>query len=184
MYNRFSFATDVLVTMFCVAILASLALANALPNPDITTPEAPEAIETSRSFAKDCSAGIFSATCLKIEAVAILEKLNMKEDLQLLPGVSIVKEPTKDNGSKTEEFAAELARALPSKPDERLDKYLFYQLGNYLGSHTVKLRLLDDTTVEEARAMVGEARGKGGFGGGKKGGMGGLLAAGMLMKGM
>ncbi|KAJ0170866.1 hypothetical protein K1T71_013638 [Dendrolimus kikuchii] len=159
------------------------ALANALPNPDVTTPRAPEAIETSRSIGKDCSGGIFSPTCLKIEAVAILEKLNMKEELQLLPGVSIVKEHVKYNESKSDEFAAELARALPSKPDERLDKYLLYKLGNYLESHTVKLRLLDDTAVEEARTIVGDARAKGGFGGGKKGGMGGLLAAGMLMKG-
>ncbi|KAM3960632.1 uncharacterized protein ACR2FA_005220 [Aphomia sociella] len=131
---------------------------------------------------KDCSSGIFSPTCLKIEAISMLEKLSAKDELRLLPGVSLVRE-AKENDSRSEEFAAELARSLPSKPDERLDKYLLYKLGNYLETHTVKLRLLDESATEEARALVGDPRAKGGIGGGKKGGMGGLLAIGMLFKG-
>ncbi|XP_049880873.1 uncharacterized protein LOC126377217 [Pectinophora gossypiella] len=133
---------------------------------------------------KDCASGIFSPTCLKIEALSLLEKLNTKEEVNLLPGLSLVKDPSKENGSKAEEFAAELARALPSKPDERLDKYLLFRLGSYLDTHSVKLRLLDDSATEEARALIGEARGKGGvLGGGKKGGMGGLMAMALMMKG-
>ncbi|KAJ8715390.1 hypothetical protein PYW07_009872 [Mythimna separata] len=159
----------------------------ALPNPEIgESPKnqvEPNVESAARAMKKDCTNGIFSPTCLKIEAISMLEKLSAKEELQLLPGVSVVKEATKENGSKVEEFAAELARSFPSKPDERLDKYLLYRLGNYLDTHTVKLKLLDENAAEEARALVGEARGKGGLGGGKKGGMGGLLAAGLLMKG-
>ncbi|KAJ2940536.1 hypothetical protein O0L34_g6471 [Tuta absoluta] len=135
---------------------------------------------------KDCANGIFSATCLKIEALSILEKLNAKDEVQLLPGVTLTKEPSKVNDSKADEFAAELARALPTKPDERLDKYLLYRLGSYLDSHSIKLRLLDEDTSEEARALIGEARGKGGyggFGGGKKGGMGGIVMMAAMMKG-
>lgn len=175
--------------VFC---LFALTHAFALPNPERDGANTLEPVESARNLGpaesarvlgKDCSGGIFSATCLKIEAISVLEKLSAKEELQLLPGVSVVKEELKENASKAEEFAAELARALPSKPDERLDKYLLFRLGNYLDTHSVKLRLLDDSTTEEARALMGEARGKGGLGGGKKGGMGGLLAAAMMMKG-
>lgn len=172
------------VTMYKVAALLLVVGATALPNPEIgTNQDNVEHIESAaRAMGKDCSSGIFSPTCLKIEAISMLEKLSSKEELRLLPGVSLVKESNAENGSKAEEFAAELARALPSKPDERLDKYLLYKLGNYLDTHTIKLRLLDETATEEARALVGEARGKGGLGG-KKGGMGGLLALGLLFKG-
>ncbi|XP_013165482.1 PREDICTED: uncharacterized protein LOC106116267 [Papilio xuthus] len=156
----------------------------ALPNPEVRDgiQNNIEVESSARVLGKDCSGGIFSPTCLKIEAISMLEKLSSKEELQLLPGVSVVKEE-KENASKAEEFAAELARSLPSKPDERLDKYLLYRLGNYLDTHSVKLRLLDDGASEDARALMGEGRGKGGLGGGKKGGMGGLLAAALMMKG-
>ncbi|CAB3222918.1 unnamed protein product [Arctia plantaginis] len=166
--------------------MAAMMKVFALPSPEII--ESPKnsvepTIENgARAFSKDCVNGIFSPTCLKIEAISMLEKLSGKEELYLLPGVSVVKEPSKENATKVEEFAAELARSFPSKPDERLDKYLLYRLGNYLETHTVKLKLLDESTAEEARALVGEARAKGGLGG-KKGGMGGLIAAGLMMKG-
>ncbi|XP_022827556.1 uncharacterized protein LOC111357194 isoform X1 [Spodoptera litura] len=172
--------------MYLISILFFISAVYALPNPEIgESPKnlvEPNVESTARAMKKDCTSGIFSPTCLKIEAISMLEKLSAKEELRLLPGVSVVKEDSKENGSKVEEFAAELARSFPSKPDERLDKYLLYRLGNYLDTHTVKLRLLDENAAEEARALVGEARGKGGLGG-KKGGMGGLLAAGLLMKG-
>ncbi|XP_059050564.1 uncharacterized protein LOC131845512 isoform X1 [Achroia grisella] len=170
--------------MYSVLYLTLVASAMALPNPEIRDTNKMDTIESAaRAMGKDCSSGIFSPTCLKIEAISMLEKLGSKDELRLLPGVSLVKE-AKENDSKSEEFAAELARSLPSKPDERLDKYLLYKLGNYLETHTVKLRLLDEGATEEARALVGDARGKGGgLGGGKKGGMGGLLAIGMLFKG-
>lgn len=168
--------------MYRLTILVLAIGVTALPSPDM---KAEPTVETAaRAMGKDCTNGIFSATCLKIEALSILEKLSAKEELNLLPGVSLVKEESKENGSKAEEFAAELARALPSKPDERLDKYLLYRLGTYLDTHSVKLRLLDDSATEEARALIGEARAKGGvLGGGKKGGMGGLLAMAVMMKG-
>lgn len=171
--------------MCFVYFIALVAVVKALPSPDVrdsepitSTQEAPKIVR------KECIGGIFSPTCLKIEAISMIEKMNSKEELQLLPGISIIKETNGKNHTRSEDLAAEFARALPTKPDERLDKYLLFTLGNYLDTHMVKLRLLDDNAAEEAKALVGEARAKGGFGGGKKGGMGGLLAAGLLMKGM
>ncbi|CAH2268239.1 uncharacterized protein LOC120634375 [Pararge aegeria] len=173
------------MTKFLLIFVVSVVYAVALPNPEnVESNNIEPTIESSaRAMGKDCPNGIFSATCLKIEAISMLEKLSSKEELRLLPGISVVKE-SKENDSKAEEFAAELARAMPSKPDERLDKYLLYRLGSYLDNHSVKLRLMDDGASEEARALIGEARGKGGgLGGGKKGGMGGLIAAALMMKG-
>ncbi|XP_013185078.2 uncharacterized protein LOC106130721 [Amyelois transitella] len=168
--------------MYKLLVFVLTASAFALPSPEIRDSNKNEhTLEVAaRSMGKDCSNGIFSPTCLKIEAIAILDKLSAKDELRLLPGVSLVKESL-ENKSKTEEFASELVRSL-NKPEDRLDKYLLYKLGNYLESHTVKLRLLDENSTEEARALVSEARGKGGLGG-KKGGIGGLLAMGMLFKG-
>ncbi|KOB71117.1 putative Osiris, partial [Operophtera brumata] len=140
-------------TMYRIPYIFIIACVFALPNPE----NLKENVEIPRSIGKDCSNGIFSPTCLKIEAISLLEKLSSKDEIRLLPGISVVKEST-ENGSKAEEFAAELARALPTKPDERLDKFLLYKLGSYLDSHTVRLRLLDDTAAEEARSLVGEAR--------------------------
>ncbi|XP_011554425.3 uncharacterized protein LOC105385701 [Plutella xylostella] len=174
--------------MFIKICLLFIASATALPSPEIreitsNTIESPvDSVTAARAMAKDCSSGIFSPTCLKIEAISMLEKLSSKDELQLLPGVSVVKEAN-DNKSKAEEFAAELARSFPSKPDERLDKYLLYRLGTYLDTHSVKLRLIDENASEEARSLIGEARGKNPLGGGKKGGMGGILAAALMMKG-
>ncbi|KAJ2940537.1 hypothetical protein O0L34_g6472 [Tuta absoluta] len=146
--------------------------------------EIPTVETAARAMGKSCENGIFSATCLKIEALSMLEKLNAKDEVQLLPGVSLTKDSSKDNEGKADEFAVELARSLPSNPDERLDKYLLYRFGSYLNTHSVTLKLLDDNAAEGARALIGEARGKGDIlGGGKKGGMGGLLALAALYKG-
>ncbi|OWR47636.1 Osiris 16 [Danaus plexippus plexippus] len=168
--------------MYKLCILV-LGVASALPNPRIDHNTAEPTVENAaRAMGKDCSNGIFSATCLKIEAISVLEKLSSRDELNLLPGISVVKE-SKENDSKAEEFAADLARAFPSKPEERLDKYLLYRLGSYLDNHSVKLRLMDSGATEEARAMMSEGRGKGDMlGGGKKGGMGGLVVAAMMMK--
>ncbi|XP_063541918.1 uncharacterized protein LOC134750629 [Cydia strobilella] len=168
--------------MYRLVCLVLVCTAVALPTDrDMSNSVEPTMETAARAMGKNCSSGIFSVTCLKIEAISVLEKLSSKEELQLLPGITVVKE-NNENGSNAKEFAAELARAMPTKPDERLDKYLLYTLGNYLDTHSVKLRLLDDSASEEARAMIGEARRKGALGG-KKGGMGGLMAMAMLMKG-
>jgi hypothetical protein len=174
--------------MYRFAVLVFLVGVSALPNPEIrdaTQNNVEHTVESAaRAMGKDCNGGIFSPTCLKIEAISVLEKLGSKEELRLLPGVSLVKEANSDNGGKAEEFAAELARSMPSKPDERLDKYLMYKLGNYLDTHTIKLSLLDEGAAEEARALISEGRGKGGLGGGgKKGGLGQLMALALMFKG-
>lgn len=148
-----------------------------MPNPETT-----EATVTTaaRALKKDCTNGIFSPVCLKLGAISMLERLNGKDEVALIPGVSLVKE---GGDPKAEAVAAELARSM-SEPEERLDKVLLYHIGTFLDTHAVKLRLLDNSAVEDARSMISEGRGKNPLSmGGKKGGMGGLIAMAMMMKG-
>ncbi|XP_013185004.1 uncharacterized protein LOC106130653 [Amyelois transitella] len=159
--------------MYINLILGLLSCALALPNPD------PES--ASNTISKmDCTNGVFSPTCLKIGVVSLFEKLNNRDEVIFIPGVSLIKDKS---DLKTGAVADELAKSLPSDSVERLDKFLLYQVGTFLDTHAVKLRLLDDGAAEEARSMIGEARGKNPLSmGGKKGGMGGLIAMAMMMK--
>ncbi|XP_030037385.1 uncharacterized protein LOC115452902 [Manduca sexta] len=167
--------------MFKVTIIiVALGCVVALPNPD----NAEAKSDKTRALKKECANGILNPTCLKIGAISLIEKLNTKEELALIPGVSLVRDG--EGNPKFESVTAELARSLSSEPDERLDKFLLYNVGTFLDTHSVKLKLADASAVEEARSLVSEGRGdKGGMGmGGKKGGMGGLMAMAMMMKGM
>ncbi|XP_017770591.1 PREDICTED: uncharacterized protein LOC108558254 [Nicrophorus vespilloides] len=136
--------------------------------------------ETKRAFARDC-ASTYSTTCLKLDIVSWIDKLNENDDYSVIPGVSVVRE----NGSaraNTADMVAELARDFPNDPDARLDAYLMNKVTGYLNSHSIKLNLFDTTSAVSARKGSGGLGGGGG--GGKKGGMGGmLLAAGAMMKG-
>lgn len=131
---------------------------------------------------KDCAHGILNPTCVKLGAITLLERLNSKEELQLLPGVTLVKE-VKDE-DKAEDAIASF-KSLSASAEEKLDKFFLYRLGSYLDTHSLRFKLVDHKVVKEARSMIGEARRKDSMGiGGKKGGMGMLMAMGMMMKGM
>lgn len=130
-----------------------------------------------KSLNKDC-ASTYSSTCLKLDIVNWVEKLNEEDDYALLPGVSLVREGNTSAKANTAEIVAELAREFPNDPDARLDAFLMKKVTGYLNSHAIKLNLFDPNSVESARKSSG-------FGGGKKGGggLGMILAAGAMMKG-
>ncbi|XP_072932919.1 uncharacterized protein [Epargyreus clarus] len=141
---------------------------------------------TGRALNKECTGGI-NAKCIKIHVLSFLEDISSRDELPLLPGLSIVRE-NMTNSSSPEELAAELARQFPGKPEEKLNRYLLYRLQDYLDGHSLKYKLLDPETSKEALDLAEdrqfEGRKKGGLGGGGKGGGGGaLLAAAMMMKG-
>ncbi|XP_017862602.1 PREDICTED: uncharacterized protein LOC108613543 [Drosophila arizonae] len=121
----------------------------------------------------ECESGSFSWMCLKIEFVKIMERLAEQKELNVLPGVSVVKD---ENATelKTSELMAEVARSYPSDPNTRLNGYILAKLENILKTRVLRLRLLDDASLEEGRKHK--------FG--KKGGMEALVAAGVMMKGM
>lgn len=138
-----------------------------------------------RSFSRDC-ATTYSATCLKLDIVSWVDKLNEEDDYSVLPGVSVVRE----NGSaraNTADIVAELARDFPNDPEARLDAFLMKKVTGYLSSHSLRLNLHDAKAAADANVESGRGKGGGGGlggGGGKKGGgMGILLAGAAMMKG-
>ncbi|KAM7361908.1 DUF1676 domain-containing protein Osi16 [Cochliomyia hominivorax] len=121
----------------------------------------------------------FSWMCLKLELVGLLEHLTEREELRLLNGISVVKDPQAKE-IKTSELMAEVARSYPNNPDARLNGYIINKINNFLRTHYLRFKLIDDHTIEEARSLVETGR-KDKFG--KKGGMEALIAAGLMMKG-
>ncbi|XP_012255480.2 uncharacterized protein LOC105685703 [Athalia rosae] len=150
--------------------------------------ESPETLASSLN--KDCNKS-YSATCLKLDVVSFVDKLSETEDLGILPGVSLVKE----NDSKdvpSSEVVANLARDFPNDVDKRLDAYLVHKVGSYLNSHAISIKLFDPRTFEAARSFNEETLSQLGLGGNQnvetgrkkdKGGMGGLMAGLLMMKG-
>lgn len=73
----------------------------------------------------------------------------------------------------------EMSRNFPNDPTQRLDGFMLAKLSNYLQSHTLKLKLFDGQSLENVESAFQGRKGKIG----KKGGLEGLLAAAMMMKG-
>lgn len=161
--------------MIRIFLLTSFTCVLALPSiqEDTTKPSIDKAVGVK----KNCAQGIFNPTCFKIGVIRLIGKLDKNKELTLLPGVTLVKD--RDDG-KTEAVAAELARSLPSEPEERLDKFLLYLVESFLDTHSVKLRLLDDANAAEARSAVNGARKRMG---GKKSNIGPIIAMAAMMKG-
>lgn len=77
-------------------------------------------------------------------------------------------------------YSVDLKRSFPNDPSKRVDEYLITRLSNYLSSRSLRVKFLDETAVNAARSAFTGRKGKIG---GKKGGLEGLLAAAMMMKG-
>ncbi|KAL1494639.1 hypothetical protein ABEB36_010208 [Hypothenemus hampei] len=172
------------ISVLVLTLLAFQAIAEDVPEPAPSpVPEKSDKSEYKKSLSRDC-ANVYTATCLKLDIVSWVDKLNEEDDYSVLPGVSLVRE----NGSarSTADIVAELARDFPNDPDARLDAFLMKKVTSYLNSHAVRLDLFDRKNLEQARGGGG---GSGGGGGGKGGGGGGgngmgmLVAAGAMMKG-
>lgn len=171
-----------------VCVLSSTAaIEGAEPNAITESPKN-ASDRAGRSLNKECSS-FLSSKCLKIHVLSFIEDLSSRDELNLLPGLSIVKDQT--NASNAEEVAAELSRQFPGKPEEKLNRFLLYRLQDYLDGHSIKYKLLDPQTTKDAMDMTkgdretkGRKAGGGGGGlGGGKGGGGALLAAALMMKG-
>ncbi|KAB0794909.1 hypothetical protein PPYR_11748 [Photinus pyralis] len=161
------------VLLFTLVVLNYVTADNATPTPDRS--------EFKKSLSRDCS-NAYTTTCLKLDIVSWVDKLNEDDDYSVFPGISVVRE----NGSaraNTADIVAELAREFPNDAEARLDAYLLRKVSNYLNSHSLRLKLFDSDAVSTARGKGGSFGGGGG--GGKKGGggMGMLLAAAAMMKG-
>lgn len=124
--------------------------------------------QTASKLIKDCKNN-YSARCLKLDMVSIVDKLAEQESLSVAPGVSVERE----NGSaqsNTADLVAELARNFPNDAEARLDAYLMKKVTNYLNTHSIRFKLFDNSQVVSARKK-------------DKGGLGAIMAAVLMMKG-
>lgn len=131
-----------------------------------------------RSFGKDCNHS-YTSTCLKLDIVSWVDRLNENDNVSVFPGLSIVRENVSARAN-TADIVADLARDYPNDPDARLDAFLIKKVHGFFTSHSVKLNLFDQDNAASARKGGG-----GGGGGGKKGGggLGMIFAAAAMMKG-
>lgn len=130
--------------------------------------ESPETLASNLS--KDCGKS-YSATCLKLDVVSFLDRLSEQEDINILPGVSVIKE----NGSASmpaSEVVANLARDFPNDVEKRLDAFLVHKVGSYLNSHSISIKLFDPRTFEAARNFNEETLAQLGLSGGQSVGTG------------
>ncbi|KAL1494638.1 hypothetical protein ABEB36_010207 [Hypothenemus hampei] len=132
-------------------------------------------IEFKKSLSKNCDDS-YSMTCLKLDVVSWVDKLSENDDISVLPGITIIKENSSAKIT-TSDIVTELAREFPDDPNARLDAFLMRKVSGFLNNHSIKLNLWNAAQDESA----GTARKKD-----KKGGdgLGMLLAAGAMMKGM
>ncbi|KAF2887155.1 hypothetical protein ILUMI_19018 [Ignelater luminosus] len=82
----------------------------------------PERSDFKKSLSRDC-ANAYTTTCLKLDIVSWVDKLNEEDDYSVIPGISVIRE----NGSaraNTADLVAELARDFPNDAEARLDAYL------------------------------------------------------------
>ncbi|XP_023022185.1 uncharacterized protein [Leptinotarsa decemlineata] len=148
---------------------------------DEIKPEPKPKSEYKKSLSRDC-ANVYSATCLKLDIVSWVDKLNEDDDFNVIPGVSVVREESSARAN-TADMVAELARDFPNDPDARLDAFLIKKVTSYLNSHSLRLDLMNKEYVGSARKGGGGGGGNKGGGGGMGGGMGMMMAAGAMMKG-
>lgn len=130
-----------------------------------------ERSEYKKSLYKSC-ANTYSVTCFKWDIVSWVDKLNENENLDLFPGVTIVRE---NNSSKpsSSDLLADLARDFPKNPESRLDAFLLKKVEDYLSTHSIRLNLYDSGSEVSARRRGGGKR---------RGGYGGILLAAAMMK--
>lgn len=131
-----------------------------------------------RALTKDCE-NSYSPTCLKLDIVSWVDKLNEDDNYSVFPGVYIVRENSSARAN-TADIVADLARDFPNDPEARLDAFLLKKVQQYLSSHSLKLNLYENDNSISAQGRKSSDFGGGGKKGG--GGMGMLLAAGAMMK--
>ncbi|XP_058120393.1 uncharacterized protein LOC131284931 [Anopheles ziemanni] len=120
----------------------------------------------------------YNVNCLKLELVSFLERVTNQKEYSLMSGVSVVRDPGA-NITRTADIIAEVTRIFPTNPEKRLDEFLLTKLNDYLQTHSLRLKFMDDDAFAKAREVFIGRKGKLG----KKGGLETLLAGAMMMKG-
>ncbi|XP_050304558.1 uncharacterized protein LOC126742069 [Anthonomus grandis grandis] len=117
-------------------------------------------------------------SCLKLKLLAALDRAARSYNLNVLDGVSFVKDPeavAAEEPVKSEaEIEANLPRALGEK-DQALTGMILNKVGSFLETHTLQIKLPSSADLARSFSNSQEEEGRGKKGGGKKGGGGMLL---------
>lgn len=124
--------------------------------------------DQSTKLKKDCEKN-YTTTCLKLDLVALVDRLSEKSSVPVADGVTVEREPNA-NKTSTADLVTELAREFPNDAEARLDAFLMKKVTGYLNSHSIRFKLFDNQQVVSARKK-------------DKGGMGAIMAAILMMKG-
>lgn len=102
-------------------------------------------------FVSNCHKS-YGLSCFKLDCVNFLDNLSKREDVAILPGVSLVQQ---NNSAEPPiaEVVGNLARAFPNDVDRRLDAYLVHKVNSYLNNHAISIRLFDPKAAEAARSI-------------------------------
>jgi len=101
----------------------------------------------------------YTTTCLKLDAVRLIDRLGTARAYQLLPGVSLVRATAADGENNHTAggggIPAEVVRSLVrgDEPADQLDGYLVEKVDAYLNSLSISVKLVDTTVVENVRKL-------------------------------
>lgn len=101
----------------------------------------------------------YSITCLKIDISKLLDKLEAAKSFQIFPGISLIS--PENSTSNSTDFPMDVAVSLvrSGNNSNELNSYLKQKVGNYLGSLTVRVNLLDNPIVHNLKQLTYDALG-------------------------
>ncbi|KAF7279551.1 hypothetical protein GWI33_007070 [Rhynchophorus ferrugineus] len=95
--------------------------------------------EFQRALGTTCE-DAYSLTCLKLNVATWVDKISDNDNIDLVPGVTIVRE-SKSVKNINGDIATELARQFPDDPKARVDAFLLKKVAGFFDNHAIKLNL-------------------------------------------
>ncbi|XP_030768115.1 uncharacterized protein LOC115891716 [Sitophilus oryzae] len=136
------------------------------------------ASEFQKSLGKNCEDS-YSLSCFKLNAASWVDKLSDNDNIDLIPGVSIVREG-KSVKQNEHEITKELAREFPDDPNARVDAFLLKKISGFFDNHAVKLNFWNAAHADSSVSARKKNEGGGGEGLGKLLGLAALMKSGAL----
>ncbi|XP_076265451.1 osiris 8 [Rhynchophorus ferrugineus] len=99
--------------------------------------------------------------CLKLKLVGALDRAARSYNVELVEGVTFVKDPNAQQTNEQPKTEAEIEATLPrslNEKDEALSGLIFNKVGSFLESHSLQIKL--PSSADIARSLSDEARGK------------------------
>jgi hypothetical protein len=92
----------------------------------------------------------YSITCLKIDLNGLIDKLATTKDFQILPGISLIN--SYNSTTNETDLPAEVAVSLVrSTNNTAFNSYLLEKIGNYVGSLSVRVNLLENPLIQNLK---------------------------------